>query len=187
MQQSDFSADRVLIVIPVYNHAASLRRVVEGCLAVHSRVLVVDDGSSDEPLSRLAGLAVETLRHERNRGKGAAILSAAEQARQWGMSHIITIDADGQHDPADLPRFLEQLRQTPLALVVGRRDFSVPHVPGSSRFGRRFSNFWLRVQTGRRLTDTQSGFRAYPLFLLQGISWRQSGYAFEVEVCRIAS
>ncbi|OHB33997.1 MAG: glycosyl transferase family 2 [Desulfuromonadaceae bacterium GWC2_58_13] len=182
MPTSDFDEDRILIVIPVYNHAATLREVVERCLAIHPRVLVVDDGSSDGALETLAGLDVRTLRHDRNRGKGAAILTGAREARRLGMSHIVTIDADGQHDPADFPRFVEAMRQHPLALVVGNRDFSVAHVPGSSRFGRQFSNFWLRVQTGKNLPDTQNGFRAYPLFVLHGLKWQETRYSFEIEV-----
>ncbi len=182
MPKSDFDENRVLIVIPVYNHAATLREVVERCLAVHPQVLVVDDGSSDGALETLAGLDVRTLRHEQNRGKGAAILTAASEAQRLGMSHIVTIDADGQHDPADFPRFVEVMRQHPLALVVGNRDFSVANIPGSSRFGRKFSNFWLRVQTGKSLPDTQNGFRAYPVFVLQGLKWHETRYSFEIEV-----
>jgi uncharacterized protein (DUF2062 family) len=182
MPKSDFDESRVLIIIPVYNHAATLREVVESCLAVHPQVLVVDDGSTDGALQTLAGINVRTLRHDRNRGKGAAILTGAREAQRLGMSHIVTIDADGQHDPADFPRFVEQMRQNPLALVVGNRDFSVAHVPGSSRFGRKFSNFWLRVQTGKSLPDTQNGFRAYPVFVLQELKWQETRYSFEIEV-----
>jgi uncharacterized protein (DUF2062 family) len=178
----DNSNNKILIVIPVYNHAATLREVVERCLAVHPQVLVVDDGSTDGALQTLTGLDVRTLRHERNLGKGAAILTAAREAQQLGMSHIVTIDSDGQHDPADFSRIVEELRRHPLALVVGNRDFSVAHVPGSSRFGRKFSNFWLRVQTGKSLADTQNGFRAYPLFVLQGLKWQETRYSFEIEV-----
>ena len=105
---------------------------------------------------------MEILRHERNRGKGAAILTAAAAARQQGMTHIATIDADGQHDPADLPRLAAVVEEDPTTLVVGHRDFSAANVPGASRFGRGFSNFWLRLQTGQSLGDTQSGFRIYP-------------------------
>jgi Glycosyl transferase family 2. len=82
-------------------------------------------------------------------------------ARSLGMSHIITIDADGQHDPADLPLFLDAIAKDDNAIIVGARDFNTANVPGSSRFGRKFSNFWLRVQTGIAISDVQSGFRAY--------------------------
>ncbi len=176
------AAPCILIVIPVYNHAATLRQVVERALAVHAEVLVVDDGSSDRPLDTLHGLKVRMASHSLNRGKGAAIMTAARLAQGLGMSHIVTIDADGQHDPADFPRFAARIVAEPSAIVVGARDFTVANVPGSSRFGRRFSNFWLRLQTGKSLSDTQSGFRAYPLAVFDGLRLRQRHYAFEVEV-----
>lgn len=173
---------QILIVIPVYNHAATLRQVVERALAVHPEVLVVDDGSSDRPLDTLHGLKVRMAGHPVNQGKGAAIMTAARLARGLGMSHIVTIDADGQHDPADFPRFAALVAAEPPAVVVGARDFTVANVPRSSRFGRKFSNFWLRLQTGKTLSDTQSGFRAYPLDVLDGLKLRERHYSFEVEV-----
>jgi len=174
--------DKILIVIPLYNHAATVREVVLQALAVHTHVLVVDDGSTDGGGDTLQGLNVHLVRHEVNRGKGAAIMTAAREAARMGMSHIVTIDADGQHDPADLPVLLDVLKDDPLSIVVGKRDFDTADVPGSSRFGRRFSNFWLRLQTGRSLEDTQSGFRVYPLAVLNGLKLRESRYSFEIEV-----
>lgn len=172
----------LLIVIPLYNHAATVRQVAEQSLAVHSEVLVVDDGSTDGGAGTLAGLPVTVVRHPCNLGKGAAILTAAKEARRLGMTHIVTLDADGQHDPADFPRFRKEIEAHPEALVVGTRDFDTENVPGSSRFGRKFSNFWLRVQTGKSLGDTQSGFRAYPLMVLEQLRLGQRHYSFEVEV-----
>lgn len=173
---------RVLVAVPVYNHAPTLRAVVLGLLERHPHVLVVDDGSDDLEPEVLAGLPVRMVRHGRNRGKGAAIRTAALEARRQGMSHIVTIDADGQHDPADLPLFLEAVAADPLAVIVGARDFNTENVPGSSRFGRAFSNFWLRVQTGVILSDVQSGYRAYPLNVLENLRCTENRYSFEVEV-----
>jgi uncharacterized protein (DUF2062 family) len=172
---------RLLVAIPVYNHGGSLREVAQRALAVHPDVVVVDDGSTDGGSETLMGLPVRLLLHERNLGKGQAILTAAREARRLGMTHLATVDSDGQHDPADLTAFLPLLREEPEALVVGTRRFG-PEVPGSSRFGRSFSNFWLRVQTGVSLGDTQSGFRVYPLAVLLDLPLRESGYAFEIEV-----
>ncbi|MEW5773274.1 MAG: DUF2062 domain-containing protein, partial [Thermodesulfobacteriota bacterium] len=172
---------RAAAVIPVYNHGATLRRVAEGALAVLPEVLVVDDGSSDGGVEALAGLPVQVLRHGTNQGKGAAILTAARAARDRGLTHIVTLDADGQHDPADIARFLAALAGDPTAFLVGARDFSSPDVPGASRFGRSFSNFWMRVQTGRVVSDMQCGFRAYPVDALLALSLRERRYAFEVE------
>ena len=172
----------ILVVVPVYNHAATLREVVEGVLRHHDRVLVVDDGSTDGGAETLEGLPVELLQHPRNLGKGAALLSAADWGLQRGMTHMVSIDADGQHDADDLPRFFAAITEYPQALSVGHRDFKQQSIPGSSRFGRQFSNFWLRLQTGSRLKDSQSGFRAYPLLIFQHLNFWTRRYNFEIEV-----
>lgn len=172
---------KILITIPVYNHAETLRNVVERALAVHEHVLVVDDGSTDGGADSLSDLPVTVVRHESNRGKGEAVQTAARQARAMGFTHIVVMDADGQHDPADFERFAPLIRKNPWAIIVGKRDFTAADVPGGSRFGRSFSNFWLRLQTGCSLGDAQSGFRAYPLSLLEGLMLNEKGYAFEIE------
>lgn len=187
MTDEPFSRSRVLVAVPVYNHGATLRWVVERTLAQHSQVVVVDDGSTDGGADTLDGLPVGVLRHEKNLGKGAAILTAAAEGVRRGMTHLITLDADGQHDPADLPAFFAGLQKKPGALLVGKRDFEGTHVPGASKFGRKFSNFWLRVQTGVDLGDTQSGFRAYPLAVFERLTLRDRRYSFEVEVLVKAS
>ena len=173
---------RPLIVIPVYNHGGTLRDVVARALDVCADVLVVDDGSTDVNTREVInGLSARLIRHEKNRGKGAAILRAASEAKRLGMTHIITIDADGQHDPADLNRFMPVISEDPLAIVVGKRFFDRT-VPFSSRFGRGFSNFWLKVQTGCSLKDTQSGFRAYPVAVLEWLKLHEKRFSFEIEV-----
>jgi len=170
------------VTIPVYNHAATLRQVVQGCLRHHDRVLVVDDGSSVAVGDLIADLPVELVRHEHNQGKGAALLTAARWGLEHGYTHMVCLDADGQHDPADLPGFIATMKEDPFAVVVGHRDFDQQSIPGSSRFGRQFSNFWLRLQTGIRLKDVQSGFRAYPLVMFRHLTFWTRRYNFEVEV-----
>ena len=170
------------VVIPVYNHRDGLRTVVQRALRQCRTVLVVDDGSTDGSADSLEGLPVTLVRLPRNGGKGAALLAGAAEAARLGASHMITLDADGQHYPEDIPLFLQAITQQPGAIIVGCRDFNVPHVPGSSRFGRAFSAFWMHVQTGERVRDMQSGFRAYPLRVLDCLKFTEPGYAFEVEV-----
>ncbi len=193
----------VLVVVPVFNHAATLPSVVQAVLAVHPHVLVVDDGSTDLPEATpnaltentgdslpfapgpghpLFGLPVHCIRHARNRGKGAAIMTGAREAKRRGMTHILTIDADGQHDSRDIPAFFAAASQDPLSIIVGERDFTTANVPFSSRFGRSFSNFWYTVHTGAAIGDVQSGFRIYPLAVLQSVQCSETRYGFEVEV-----
>ncbi|MBQ7457071.1 MAG: DUF2062 domain-containing protein [Desulfovibrio sp.] len=169
------------VLIPLYNHGQTIRSVVERALQWTSFVFVVDDGSTDDGIERLSGCAVRIL-HCPHRGKGAAILAGARLAQRLGASHIITLDADGQHYPEDIPLFMHTIAEDPSAFVVGSRDFSVAHVPTSSRFGRAFSTFWMRVQTGLSVDDMQSGFRCYPLEALRTLSLTEQGYAFEIEV-----
>ncbi len=173
---------KILVVIPLYNHRATIRDVAQRCLLQTPHLLIVDDGSSDDGADTLADLPLTSERHAQNRGKGAAILTAATIARQRGYTHIVTIDADAQHLPEDLPLFFQAVNDEPLAIYVGKRDFSVANVPKSSSFGRQFSNFWLRVETGCKLGDVQSGFRAYPLVVLEHLKFTDNRFSFEVEV-----
>ena len=172
---------KFVIVIPVFNHAKTLRDIAERALEIQDTVMVVDDGSTDGGIDTLEGLDIHVLQHPLNRGKGAAILTAAKASRRLGATHIVTMDADGQHDPADFRHFIPMATRCSEAIVVGKRNFE-RNVPGITRFGRRFSNFWLRIQTGQSIGDSQSGFRVYPLKVLERLKLRESGFAFEVEV-----
>ena len=173
---------RALIAIPVYNQPGRLRDIVSRALAQETRVLVVDDGSDPPVREALAGLPVRLIRHDRNQGKGTALLTAAAAAREWGYSHIVTMDADGQHDPEQYELFERVLTANHEAIVIGCRNFAGSGAPFSSRFGRAFGNFWVKVQTGLSVGDIQSGFRAYPVSVLLGLSCWSRRYAFEVEV-----
>lgn len=173
---------RSLVLIPVYNHGGTLADVARRALDQGLPVLVVDDGSDAPVAPALADLPLEVLRLPENRGKGAALLAGAAWARERGHDLIITLDADGQHHPEDLPVLLAEARQHWPCVVVGCRDLGGPHVPASSRFGRAFSNFWVRLECGQTLTDTQSGFRIYPTELLEASRFVTRRYTFEVEV-----
>jgi uncharacterized protein (DUF2062 family) len=173
----------VWCAVPVFNNAATVRDVVVGCLRHCERVLVVDDGSTDADLAaRLSDTGAAVLRHPRNMGKGAAIRTALGHAAAGGARWLLVLDGDGQHDPADLETFAPLLAQDADSIVIGRRDFDTPNVPGGSRFGRAFSDFWLRLETGVRIEDSQSGFRAYPVAHLANLRTRARRYGFEVEV-----
>lgn len=172
----------IVVVIPVFNHGNTVFEVIDRCMKIHDRVIVVNDGSTDLDMEKAAQSPAEWIHHPRNMGKGAAIMTGAKAARDRGATHIITIDADMQHDPDDVQKFKQAVFEEPDTLFVGKRDFNTATVPGMSRFGRQFSNFWFRVQTGFKIGDAQSGFRAYPLFLFDRLSFSQNHYSFEVEV-----
>jgi len=177
-----YNSLKIMIVIPVYNNPETVRDVVIRTLEIHDKVMVVDDGSNEIVADILSGLDVHVIRHSKNRGKGAAILTGALEAGRLGMTHIVTIDADGQHDPADFRQFMPVMRQNPHAIIIGKRYFQGTKTPRLSIFGRSFSNFWMRIQTGKSLGDTQSGFRAYPLAVLDNLNLHERHYSFEVEV-----
>ena len=172
---------RIAVVIPVYNHRRTLRQVVEGALRHNPLVLVVDDGSTDGGPTTLRGLPVRLVRLDGNQGKGAALRAGAQAAAAAGASHMITLDADGQHYTDDIPLFIAAVREAPHAVIVGRRNFNISNVPFVSRFGRAFSTFWMLVQTGLTVRDMQSGYRAYPLQVLESLKLDEKGYAFEIE------
>ena len=184
MQPHNYSpSEAVWCVIPVYNNRETVRDVALACRHCLEHVIVVDDGSTDiDVASLLEGSDITVLKHETNLGKGRAILTALRHVTAKGGRFMITLDGDGQHDPKDLEKFIPLLQEDETALVVGCRDFSYPHIPSGSRFGRVFANFWLRVETGVSVDDCQSGFRAYPVRHLNALKLTGAHYDFETEV-----
>lgn len=174
---------RFIVVIPVYNHGRTVRSVVAEALKLEVPVIVVDDGSSDSGCGSLASIpGVQLIHHGANRGKGAALLTgfrAAAESADWA----ITIDADGQHHPEDAQALIGAIPSGMRPIVVGhRRQMADAGAPWTSRFGRGFSNFWIRMAGGPRVSDSQSGFRVYPLPETLRLGVRARRYQFEVEV-----
>ena len=172
-----------IVVIPTYNNAGTIARVIADVKQYADEVLVVNDGSTDETpaiLARTEGIRLHS--YTENRGKGHALKCGLKLAYEWGFRYAITIDSDGQHYADDLPRFIERIEQVPDSLLIGARNLTADNMPSKNTFANRFSNFWYRVETGQRLEDTQSGFRLYPLHKLQHIRFITSRYEFEVEI-----
>ena len=170
-------------IIPVYNHAATVAQVVKDAQALRFPVFVVDDGSTDNTYDQIKEIAgIQILRHQQNQGKGAAIMtgfSAAAAVADWA----ITIDADGQHYPEDARKLIKAIPKKTRAVVVGARaDMTGVHVPWTSRFGRKFSNFWVRVSGGPVILDSQSGMRIYPLPEALNLGTKAKRFQFEVEI-----
>jgi len=165
------------VIIPCFNHAATVGDVVRAAQA-YCPVLVVDDGST-VPLPPLPDCTV--IRLGQNSGKGAALRAGLQQAAKLGYTHAITMDSDGQHFAEDLPKFLAAAQAQPDAMIVGVRDFFAASCPTHRRRSNAVSTFWFRVETGVKLGDTQCGFRCYPLALARRIKTRSGRYAFELE------
>jgi uncharacterized protein (DUF2062 family) len=175
--------DSVWCAVPVFNNRATVRQVVAKCREILTHVVVVDDGCTDANLVELlSDLDVLVLKHNKNLGKGQAILTASRYVEAHGGEYMITIDADGQHLPKDINKFLPLMREEIPGIIIGCRDFTTDNVPVSSRFGRSFANFWLLVETGKIVGDCQSGFRAYPVHYLNQMDFKGAHYDFEAEV-----
>jgi len=167
--------------IPVYNNAGTIADVARRCRKQMENVVVIDDGSTDADLRELLKpLEVTVIRHETNQGKGVALLTAFRHAAEHGGTHLITIDGDGQHFPEDIPRFLERL--SPDTILLGHRVEFKGHMPRSAQFGRRFSDFWIYLETFTPVLDSQSGFRAYPVQHVLKLPMWSRHYNFEMEV-----
>lgn len=181
--KSRFTSLKACVLIPTYNNATKLGEVIRSVGEYTSDIIVVNDGSTDDTVNVLQNFP-EVLRvsYDENRGKGWALRQGFAFASQKGYRYAIAIDSDGQHYASDIPSFLDLLENEGDALIVGARNMEQASVPGKSSFGHKFSNFWYKVETGIALPDTQSGYRLYPLELLQEMHFVTRKYEFEIEV-----
>ena len=167
MAQAPSTSDwRPCAVIPTYDNPTTLRAVVEA-VRVHLPVIVVDDGSGSEGRALVDALGREGLAHvhhrARNGGKGAAVTTGFELARELGYTHALQVDADGQHELRDLPGFLAASRERPDALILGAPIYDAS-APKGRLIGRQITRFWTNIETfGRVIDDPMCGFRVYPV------------------------
>lgn len=170
------------ILIPAYNAAATLRSVVTECLQHGLPLAVVDDGSSDGTTSALDGLAVTVLHHEKNRGKGAALRTGFDWALAQGHTGVVTLDADGQHDPTAIPRLAAAARQGGYGILLASRQGQFEQMAGLRKSWNRFGVWCMRSLTGFEISDSQSGFRYYRADLLRAVQLQKDGYDLEMEL-----
>jgi len=157
------------VLIPAHNEEKTIRAIVEGALAHVDHVLVVNDGSSDGTIAALEGLPVEIVDHAENWGKGLRLAEGIEHAIAKGAEVVLTLDADGQHDPDDIPAFLAAAQKAPGCLVMGDRFGDRESMPEGRAFSIRFGDFFISWASERRIRDGQCGMRLYPAVL-----WRQT-------------
>jgi glycosyltransferase involved in cell wall biosynthesis len=174
-----------VIIIPVYNHGNQIGEVVRQTRQLDLPILVIDDGSTDSTPDILEAVdGITLLRHAENQGKGAALLTGFRAAQARGHDWAVSLDGDGQHHPEDVRKLLRIVQDGERCMVIGRRQGMEKNanVPWTSRFGRRFSNFWVWAAGGPLLADSQSGFRLYPLPEALRLDVRARRYQFEVEI-----
>ena len=176
------SVNRYCIIIPTYNNSRTVADVARRALTVCPDVIVVNDGSTDGTAGMLKDVNVTILVHDRNRGKGMALKTGLRYAGGKGFTHAVTIDADGQHFPEDIPVLMSESDINPNDIIVGCRNLTSDNMPRQNTFANRFSNFWFRLQTALKLDDTQSGFRIYPMDSLYGLWLVTSRYEAELEL-----
>jgi len=164
------------IVIPVYNHERAIVGVVDGLRGFGVPCILVDDGSSPECAGVLDTLAVtegvSLVRLAQNSGKGAAVLAGFDEAARRGFSHVLQIDADGQHNVADIPLFLKLADEHPQAVINGRPIYD-ESVPKARLYGRYATHVWVWINTlSLQIHDSMCGFRAYPVAAVQSLQAR---------------
>jgi glycosyltransferase involved in cell wall biosynthesis len=173
---------RFLVLIPALNAERSIGDVVRGCRSQSPTVAVVDDGSGDRTgeIAREAGAVV--LRHDVNRGKGAALKTGFAYALDNGYDGVITLDADGQHLPSEIPKLIEARESSGADLIIGGRAHLFEHMLPRRRAANRFSAWSIARAAGTEVTDSQSGFRFYSAALLRSVKLRSDGFDMESEV-----
>lgn len=175
-------AHEVAVVIPALNEARTIRAVVQDALAHCPRVIVVDDGSDDDTAARVADLPVTLLRHPRRMGKGAALRSGFAEALRQGCRGVLTMDGDGQHTAADLPRLLAAASAHPECIVIGARLQRRAEQPWPRRMANEFGDWGIAWACGYRIADTQSGQRYYPAAVCRLADVPGEDFVFEAQL-----
>lgn len=172
----------IAVVIPAYNEAATIATVVERARRQLDWIIVVDDGSSDAGAAQAQAMGAVVLRQAENQGKGASLWRGMQYALARGAQAVITLDADGQHRPEDIPKLLDAYQRWPDRLIIAARLERREAAPPLRRFANGFADFWVSWAAGCPIADTQSGFRLYPAAFLHqatGPGARRGGFVFE--------
>jgi len=173
------------IVIPAYNETATIRDIAKRALAYSTLVIVVDDGSTDDTASQLDDISINFIKHEKNKGKAVSLWTGIQFALHNKVKYIVTLDADGQHRPEDIPMLLDKAKHKPNHIIIGARLADKSSIPAKRYYANRIANFWISWAAGYPISDSQSGFRVYPYKLFDDltipISKRRS-FVFESEI-----
>lgn len=173
---------KIAAIIPALNAERTIAAVVVESRRHLEPVLVIDDGSSDATGEVARAVGATVIRHDVNRGKGAALKTGFAWALERGFDAVITLDADGQHLASEIPAFVEAHRETRADLIIGGRAHLFEQMLARRRMANRFSALCISIASGVRITDSQSGFRLYSAPLLRSVKLRTDGFDMESEV-----
>ncbi len=177
---------KILVAMPAYNEQKYIGSLVLKARQYGDEVLIVDDGSTDDTseIATLAGATV--IRHEENKGYGAAVQSILEQAKRIAPDVLVIIDADSQHTPDDIPALVEAI-QNGFDVVIGSRELQRSNIPAYRRFGQRILLLLTRLISKKKLSDSESGFRAFSKNAVATLDLREQGMAVSAETVAIAA
>lgn len=176
-----------LVCIPALNAEKSIGRIVKKCLNHVDEVVVCDDGSSDNTGKIARENGAEVISHEKNQGYGAALMTLFDQARKKDTDVMITLDADGQHDPNDIPLFLKKMKENKSDIVIGSRFLNNKKRSSYRNTGIKVITSTLNLGNGLKITDGQSGFRIYSKNALNQINITEKGMSASSEILQKAS
>ncbi len=169
----------IIALIPAYNEVTYIAEVVKGVLK-HVPAVVIDDGSTDKTGAAAALAGAKVIAHQGNQGKGVALNTGFDYAVQRGVAAAITLDADGQHDPEEIPLFIDAFQAGKGDLIIGQRDFS--QMPAKNQFGNRTGTWLLSIAMGQPIPDNQSGYRLHSFEVMRTVRPTTSRFEAEVEI-----
>ena len=167
---------RYAIIIPAFNEERTIRPIVRDCLRYCKNVVVIDDGSTDNTVTNIQDLPITILQNTLNRGKDLSLLRGLLHLQNHQLDAIITLDADGQHEPKDIPRFLMAHRHYNQNIIIGARRINIKEAPRLRLFANRIADFFISWAAGKKILDTQSGFRLYPVSYIRSILRKSQHY-----------
>jgi len=174
--------NKVIVILPTYNNPSTIKDVVNDVLTHGYECIVADDGS-DLPIENLFSKEeqkkIHFVRHSENQGKGQAIISGTKKAKELGYTHVLSMDGDGQHLASQASLLIDVCTED--EIIIGARNFDLEHVPLGSKFGRWFSNMWACWDTGHTIKDSLSGYRIYPISILD-LPIKTKRFDWEMEV-----
>lgn len=173
---------RCCVIIPAYMEEKHIKDVVQRVREYLSTVVVIDDGSTDQTASEAAEGGAVVLRHESNLGKGAALNTGFMYAGEHNFDYLITLDADGQHNPSDIPVFMEAYLRTGIPVLIGNRMTATGNMPLIRKYTNRFMSWLLSRQMGQYVPDTQCGYRLYSCAEIPFIVPEAKGFAADSEI-----